>query len=295
VNFVSVARIPGITRSTIPNPLVYSSRSAPNMNNYLESFQRELKNRNYALNTKRMYVKSLEKFLEFAKGTDFPPEERISKFLEGLQSVEGRRISWNSIKLFYEIVLKKECPYQLDKMRHRRRLPSFLYKDDVLSVLEQIKNPKHKLMISMLFGSGLRVGELVKIRIRDVDFDSLTVRIVNAKQNKDRITVFSEGLVEGLKSLVKGRDPKAHLFQTQNNEMYTKRTVQTVFRRAFDSSGIQKKASCHTLRHSFATALLTNGIDIRSIKDLLGHKSIKTTMIYLHVTERSSKKIKSPL
>lgn len=260
-----------------------------------EEFLRELRNRGYAMNTLKIYGNSLRRYFEFEKKTNYEPDERISKFLSTQESMEGRRLSWNAVKLFYELVLKKECPYVLDKLRHRRRLPSFLYREDVLAVLERIKNPKHKLMISMLFGSGLRVGELVKIKVRDLDFDSLTVRITNAKQNRDRITVFSEGMVESLKELAQDRAPKDYLFKTMNGDMYTRRTVQAIFNRAFEASGIQKKASCHTLRHSFATALLGNGIDIRSIKDLLGHKSVKTTMIYLHVTEKTAKKIRSPL
>jgi integrase/recombinase XerD len=150
-------------------------------------------------------------------------------------------------------------------------------------------------MISMLYGSGIRISELVRIRIRDLDFPSLTVRIVNAKQNKDRITVFSESLAEELKVIVQGRDGKEYVFLTMNRRPYTRRTVQAVFARAFRESGIQKRAPCHTLRHSFATTLLSNGIDIRAIKDLLGHQSVKTTMIYLHVTEKTARKIKSPL
>ncbi len=265
------------------------------MENYPQSFERELRNRQYSLNTLKLYGRSIARFLEYKAAKNYNPEERISNFLASHESDESRRISWNAIRLFYQLVLHKECPYQLNKLRHRRRLPAFLYREDVLEVLGKIKNPKHRMMISMLFGSGLRIGELVKIRIRDLDFDSLTLRVVNAKQNKDRITVFSEGLVDELKTLVRDRGPKDYLFMTMNGDRYTRRTVQTIFRRAFEASGIQKKASCHTLRHSFATALLSNGIDIRSIKDLLGHKSIKTTMIYLHVTEKSAKKIKSPL
>ncbi len=150
-------------------------------------------------------------------------------------------------------------------------------------------------MISMLYGSGIRISELVRMRIRDIDFPSLSVRVVNAKQNKDRITVFSESLAEDLKAIVGGRDGGEFVFLTMNHEPYTRRTVQAVFARAVQGSGIQKHASCHTLRHSFATTLLGNGIDIRAIRDLLGHQSVKTTMIYLHVTEKSARKIKSPL
>jgi integrase/recombinase XerD len=265
------------------------------MTQYLEAFHREAKNRGYAANTIRTYGKGLCRFLEFKEKTSFEPAERISRFLSTYDSREARRIAWNAIKLFYELVVRKPCPYKLEKTRGRCRLPSFLERSDVMVLLSRIRNPKHRLMISMLFGSGLRVGEIVRIRIRDLDFPSLTVRIVNAKQNKDRITVFSESLVAELKALLQGREGKEFLFLTQGGTPYTRRTVQAVFAHAYATSGLQKRASCHTLRHSFATALLGNGVDVRSIKDLLGHKSIKTTMIYLHVTERTAARIKSPL
>lgn len=262
---------------------------------YLDTFVRELRNRGYAPNTIKAYGSSLERFLDFKANTAFEPGERISRFLTGHDSQEERRIAWNAIKLFYELVLRKPCPYTMQKIRPRHRLPSFLDRSDVLLLLSKIRNPKHHLMISMLYGSGIRISELVRIRIRDLDFPSLTVRIVNAKQNKDRITVFSESLAEKLKGIVQGRDGKEYVFLTMSRRPYTRRTVQAVFTRAFRESGIQKRASCHTLRHSFATTLLSNGIDIRAIKDLLGHQSVKTTMIYLHVTEKTTRKIKSPL
>lgn len=210
-------------------------------------------------------------------------------------SHEKRRISWNAIKLFYDLVLRMPCPYAIEKIRPRHRLPSFLDRSDVLLLLSRIRNPKHLLMISMLYGSGIRVSELVRITIRDLDFPSLTVRIINAKQNKDRITVFAEAHAENLKAIVQGRDGNEYVFLTMNRKPYTRRTVQAIFARAFCESGIHKRASCHTLRNSFATTLLSNGIDIRAIKDLLGHQSVKTTMVYLHVTEKTARKIKSPL
>jgi site-specific recombinase XerD len=265
------------------------------MINYRAAFVRELRNRGYAPNTLKAYGGSLERFLQFMDATTFEPGERISRFLDAHEGQEPRRIAWSAIRLFYEFVLKKPCPYTMEKIRPRHRLPSFLERPDVLSVLSKIKNPRHRLMISMLYGSGIRVGELVRLRIQDIDFPSLSIRIVNAKQNKDRITVFSESLAEDLKVLVQGRDGKEYVFVTMSSKPYSRRTVQNVFDKAVKASGIQKHASCHTLRHSFATSLLGNGIDIRAIRDLLGHQSVKTTMIYLHVTEKSARKVKSPL
>jgi site-specific recombinase XerD len=170
------------------------------MNHYLEEFLRELRNRGYAVNTIRAYRSGLSRLLDFSKMKTFELAERISRFLSGYDSQEARRIAWNAIKLFYELVLRKPCPYKLEKVRPKHRLPSFLDRADIMLLLSRIRNPKHRLMISMLFGSGLRVSELVRMRIRDLDFSSLTVRIVNAKQNKDRITVFSETLAAELKA-----------------------------------------------------------------------------------------------
>jgi integrase/recombinase XerD len=265
------------------------------MPDYRGSFLRELKNRGYAPNTLRAYGVSIDRFLRFSAETSFAPGERISRFLATFDSQEPRRIAWSAIRLFYELVLGKPCPYVMDRVRPRHRLPSFLERSDVLHLLSKISNPRHRLMISMLYGSGIRIGELVRLRIRDIDFSSLSLRVVNAKHNKDRITVFAESLAEDLRALVRGRDAKEYVFLTMNSRPYNRRTVQAIFARAFQASGIQKHASCHTLRHSFATSLLGNGIDIRAIRDLLGHQSVKTTMIYLHVTEKSARKIRSPL
>lgn len=265
------------------------------MSDYRETFLRELKNRGYAPNTLKAYGASLDRFLQFTAERPFEPGERVSRFLATYDSQEPRRIAWSAIKLFYELVLAKPCPYAMEKVRPRHRLPSFLDRSDVLLLLSKIRNPRHRLMISMLYGSGIRLGELVRLRIRDIDFRTLSFRVVNAKQNKDRITVFSETLAEDLKALVRGRAGHEHVFLTVNGHPYNRRTVQAIFERAFRASGIQKHASCHTLRHSFATSLLGNGIDIRAIRDLLGHQSVKTTMIYLHVTEKTARRIKSPL
>jgi integrase/recombinase XerD len=205
---------------------------------YRDAFIRELKNRGYAPNTIKAYGGCLERFLEYKAQTTFEPRERMSRFLAMHDSQEKRRVAWNAIKLFYDLALGKPCPYTIEKIRPRHRLPSFLDRSDVLLLLNNIRNPKHRLMISMLYGSGIRVSELVRSRIRDLDFPSLTVRIVNAKQNKDRITVFAESLAEYLKAIVRGRDGNEYVFLTMNRKPYTRRTVQAVFARAFGESGI---------------------------------------------------------
>jgi integrase/recombinase XerD len=218
-------------------------KGAHSMISYRDAFIRELKNRRYAPNTIKAYGGCPERFLEYKAKTTLKPRERISRFLSMHDSQEKRRIAWNAIKLFYDPVLGRPCPYTIDKIRPRHRLPSFLDRSDVLLLFSRIRNPKHRLMISMLYGSGIRVSELVRIRIRDLDFPSLTVRIVNAKQNKDRITVFAESLAEDLKANVRGRDGNEYVFLTTNRKPCTRRTVQAVFAKALRESSIRKRSS----------------------------------------------------
>jgi len=150
-------------------------------------------------------------------------------------------------------------------------------------------------MIGLIYAAGLRVSEVVKLKIKDLDFDSLRIYIRQGKGKKDRITLLSEKLVEPLNRTIIGRKAGEYVFLTLHNRKYTIRTVQTIFNNALKRSNVQKHASCHTLRHSFATHLLEHGANIKSIKDLLGHRSVKTTMIYVHVAEKLTSRIKSPL
>ena len=266
------------------------------MKNYLGDFTRELKNRNYSKNTVRIYTGHLRHFLDFSRKTDFDPEKRIAVFLEKKKtSNEQRRLAWSSIKLFYSLVLEKECPYKLDHIRSRKRLPDILSREEVLEILNMIENKKHQLIISILYGSGLRVSEVCRIRIKDINFSNLSLKIRDSKGNKDRITLLSEKYANGLKQITKGRGANEYVFKTMSNKKYSVRTVQKIFENALIKSSIQKSPTCHTLRHCFATHLIEAGVDIKTVKNLLGHKSVKTTMIYINLADPISKRIKSPL
>ena len=266
------------------------------MKNYLDDFIREMKNRNYSQNTIRIYSGHLKHFLEFSRRTCFEPEKRIAVFLETEEtSPEQRRLAWASIKLFYSVVLDKPCPYKLDRVRSRKRLPDILTREEVLVLLDNINNKKHQLMISLLYGSGLRVSEVCRIRIKDVNFDNMSIKIRDSKGNKDRISLLSEKYAGALKDLISGRSPNEYVFRTMSGKKYSVRTVQKIFENALNRSAIQKSPTCHTLRHCFATHLVESGIDIKTVKELLGHKSVKTTMIYINLADPIAKRIKSPL
>ena len=172
------------------------------MKNYLEDFRRELKNRNYSRNTVRIYTGHIRHFLEFSRKTDYEPEKRIAVFLEKEKhSNEQRRLAWSSIKLFYTLVLDKSCPYKIERIRTRKRLPDILTRNEVLEIMSCITNIKHRLIISLLYGSGLRVSEVCRIKVKDINFNDLSLKIRDSKGNKDRITIFSDKSSESLKQI----------------------------------------------------------------------------------------------
>jgi integrase/recombinase XerD len=265
--------------------------------NFITAFRMEMKNRNYSHNTIHGYCCHVIRYITYSnKMAHLAPDVRLRQFLYSLRnSHEQARLSYQAIKLFYQLVLKKECPYSLNRVKTRKRLPVTLSKTEVLEIFGNVKNKKHYLTLALMYGSGLRISEVVKIRVRDLNLDEKTLRIVDSKSNKDRISVISDKLIDDLKAMVAGKDQKSPVFVTQQGRKYSKRTIQMIFKRALAKAGIRKKATCHSLRHSFATHLIDNGVDIRNIKTLLGHSSVKTTMIYLHLTDPLLRQVLSPL
>ena len=168
--------------------------------------------------------------------------------------------------------------------------------EECLRIFQVVDNPKHKLLLLIGYGAGLRVSEIVQLKWSDILFSEHKIHIKNAKGKKDRMVMLPYSIVQSLeiyKQLYKG---KHYVFEGQfANEPYSTGSVQQVMREAIKKSGLEKKATVHTLRHSFATHLLENGTDIRYIQQFLGHSSIKTTTIYTHLTQSAVDKIQSPL
>jgi integrase/recombinase XerD len=267
------------------------------MDDYLEKFKRELKIANYAYRTIKIYSSLLKKFFDFTdRNKKYSPEERIPVFLDKFtDSSEQRRLAYLSIKAFYEHVLKKECPYKKRLISSRKRIPIVLEKDDILKILNCIKNNNHYLMIAMMYGSGLRVSEVPRIKVSDLDFDNLKLRVRKSKNNKDRITLLSANIIDELKNIIFDKGKNDFIFITRSKNTYNIRTIQMIFKKALLKSGVKKNATCHTLRHSFATHLLNKGTNIKIIMNLMGHKNIKTTMIYLHISSVLKDSTLSPL
>lgn len=198
-------------------------------------------------------------------------------------------------KLYETKILKRTSKMTFPYIKRHKRLPVVLTRNEVSQVLKLTRNNKHRLMMALAYGAGLRVSEVVNLRIEDMDLDELSLRVRGGKAGKERVSIVPESLKAKLQGIMAGRENGDYLFESERGGKLTTRTMQTVFGRALESAGIRKPATFHSLRHSFATHLLENGVDVRFVQELLGHSSIRTTQLYTKVTSPQLKNIRSPL
>jgi len=213
-------------------------------------------------------------------------------------SVSSVKIRGFAVKLFYQEVLRKNIDFNfLSKIKRSYHLPHVLSRSEITLLLAPLTNLKHRLIVSLIYSSGLRVSEAVSLRVSDLDFSSLSIRVREGKGKKDRITIFSASLTEELLRFTAKKEQSDFIFTSQVSprKHLSVRSVQKILENAASRSGLGKKVTPHDLRHSFATHLLESGTDIRLIQALLGHKSISTTMIYTRVTGPQLRSVRSPL
>ncbi|MEK3917725.1 tyrosine-type recombinase/integrase [Paenibacillus sp. FSL H7-0331] len=266
-----------------------------------QSLKDELLLRGYSSKTVKAYLGQVERFFNYFKEQDmFWNHQTIHNYsLYLLQkncshSYVNQAIS--AIKFYFQKVLKQNesTPYIRPKKEHK--LPNVLSLNEVMLILKAIHNLKHKAILYLTYSSGLRVSEVVRLRLQDFDQERKTLHIRQGKGRKDRLTLLSDTALEVFLRYYQQEKPEIWMFPGQNKEKHlTERSVQKIFEQALVSSGVTKKVSVHSLRHSFATHLLEGGIDIRYIQELLGHRSTRTTERYTHVSIKDVRRIKSPL
>ena len=269
------------------------------MNDYLEQVETELRLRNYSRKTIKSYILCLRDFLSVCKNPEkidinFIKNYLLTKFNKGFSS-QTVNLYLNAIKYFYRDVLKNYDKIDIKFAKRSLRLPVVLSREEINKMINILSNFKHKLLISLSYGSGLRVSEAINLKIKDIDFDELTIHIKGGKGNKDRITMFPESIRSGLREIAAAKRGSDYLFISERGGKLAERTAQKIFENSLKKAGIKKDATFHSLRHSFATHLLENGVDVRYVQELLGHRNIRTTQIYTHVTNPNLKNIKSPL
>ena len=256
----------------------------------------------YSPKTIKAYLRYVGEFVRFAQkpareGTD-ADLTRYLAYLETSRSASASTLNLaiSAVRFFYTKIIKLPLASERKRPRADRRLPVVLSKNEVLQIIDSTKNLKHKAILMLAYCGGLRVSEIVNLKPEDLDPDRRTIYIRKAKGRKDRYTLLSDKAWTIVDEYVKTCRPQCWLFEGYSPGFkLTIRTVQSVFYAACLHSGIAKRVSIHSLRHSFATHLLESGTDIRYIQSLLGHTSPKTTAIYTHVARRDFLRIHSPL
>lgn len=267
-----------------------------------EEYLLKLELKRYSTSTVKTYVYFFETFLNLYPETDLQSfdENDIREFLQKLVQ-EGKSNSYinqavNAIKFYFEVVLGMPNRfYSIERPRKEKKLPTVISKKDVSNMINSISNLKHKCIVSLLYASGLRLNELLNLKIKDIDSSRMIIFVRAGKGNRDRYTILGESILTDLREYYKIYEPKDYLFEGASGGKYTHTSVQMTVKRAAKNARILKKVTPHTLRHSFATHLLENGTDLRYIQSLLGHSSSTTTEIYTHVAVNTFDSIKSPL
>lgn len=269
---------------------------------HLHKYRKELKLEGYSAKTIKAYVNHINRFaILSSKLIMYIEEDEIKNYLLQLieQELSASYVNQaiSSIKLFFEIILNKnDISIAIPRPKKVKRLPKVLSRKEVKRIINSIINLKHKALICTIYSSGLRVSEVVRLKKKDIDGDRKMIFIRKAKGKKDRYSILSEKALYILREYVKKYRPEKWLFPgAKENNHLSERSVQKVFKKACRKAKITKDASVHTLRHAFATHLHENGVDIRYIQKLLGHKSSKTTEIYTHISKFDIEHINSPL
>lgn len=311
----------------------------------LDQVRNVVRVKHFSLSTEHAYVSWIRRFILFHQKkhpTDMA-EPEIRQFISHLAidakvSASTQTVALSAILFLYRQVLKRELPYidHIERAKPSKRLPVVFTRREVEAVLTRLTGTHH-LMASLLYGSGLRLMEAVRLRVKDLDFERAEVTIREPKGNRDRLTMLPQAVIEPLKtqlrkvrvlhqadlrdgfgnvqlpdalakkyphaavqwewqfvfpSLKRSRDPRSGIERRHHiSPDHLQRAVKTAIRLA----EIHRNGSCHTLRHSFATHLLEDGYDIRTVQELLGHKDVRTTMIYTHVLNRGGRGVRSPL
>jgi site-specific recombinase XerD len=269
----------------------------------LQQLAEELSLRRHSVRTRRAYLHHARRFLTHAcVPAETLDDTHVRAYLLERIEIDGVSLSYHAQAvsairfLFTHVLGRPGVARDVPRPRSEHRLPAVLGKQDARRLIEAPLNPKHRALLMLLYSAGLRVGEVVRLRIDDLDTERGMIRVRSGKGRKDRYTLLSDRALRDVQTYIRLYAPTSWLFPgARPTRPLNIRTAQHIVAAARAKAGVTARASAHTLRHSFATHLLEAGTDIRHIQELLGHASMKTTQIYTHVTRRDLVRIRSPL
>ncbi|MDD5163206.1 MAG: tyrosine-type recombinase/integrase [Candidatus ainarchaeum sp.] len=267
-----------------------------------ERFRQELVIGGYSARTAKMYCLYLEEFLfRTPKKVSEIQREDIVNFLAlkketGMAGNATLSLVHSALKFFFEKLFKNKIMDEISMPKRAKTLPSVLTKAEVKALIKAAKKKNKRLIIELLYSSGLRVSEAVKLKTENLNLKERTARVSGGKGNKDRTVILSKFWIKKFKKYLSKRKVKSpFVFAKKNGSPISTDSIERLVKKTAKKAGIEKKVTPHTLRHSHATHLLEAGENIRTIQELLGHSSLATTQIYTHVSSETLKKVKNPL
>ncbi|MGD9276083.1 MAG: tyrosine-type recombinase/integrase [Candidatus Pacearchaeota archaeon] len=258
-------------------------------------YENFLKLNNLSNKTIKAYMNILNDFLK--KSSNKITNDEVKKYiLDSInknQSTSYIKQKYAALKILFN-TLGKSKEFLLPHYKKESKIPEVLNKEQTIKIIQSIENPKHKIMIKLMYASGIRVSELLNLKPNNIDIERKIIVVRQGKGAKDRIMLFPNNLEKELLTYLLKESPKNYLFESNRRKKYSPKTIEKIIEKA-SIKAIQKKIRPHVLRHSFATHLLEQGIDLRKIQKLLGHKNLRTTQIYTHIAKSDLENIKSPL
>jgi site-specific recombinase XerD len=266
-------------------------------------YQKYLQGKRYSESTVTTYTFLIRDFLLFYSDrklvdlNDRSVEHYIeSVFLQRNYSISTQRQFISALKLFVAFYPEISIHQQkLTRPKKSKILPTVLSQEEVLRIIQVTKNLKHRVILALLYSSGLRIGELVRLQLCHMDLERMQIKIVSGKGRKDRFVGLAKSFLPLLHNYLNAYQPKKYLVEGLKEGMYSESSIRKFLLKSTRLAGIRKKVTAHTFRHSYATHLLENGVALRHIQELLGHAKPETTMIYTHVTRKSLLDVQSPL
>ncbi len=271
--------------------------------NVIRQFVKYLQGKRYSESTIKTYFTFVADFFHYMKDkpiVDFCNRD-VELFIEDVfvpkkMSISTQRQLISAIKLFKAFYPKCNIDdLKLTRPRKSLILPTVLSKEQIIDLLRYTKNLKHRAILAMIYSAGLRISELLNLKLSEIDVDRRQILVKNSKGRKDRIVILAESFIPLLMNYVTSYNPKTFFVEGAEGKNYSPESIRAFLKRSCMYAKINKRVTPHTLRHSYATHLLENGIDLRYIQELLGHAKPETTMIYTHVSKKDLLKIESPL
>jgi site-specific recombinase XerD len=265
----------------------------------IAQFEFELRGRGYRENTIKNYCSCVTLFLAKHKEKDslkHISEQDIKEFLYSFKEHNTQRGYHSAIKRLFHYVAKQPKKFKyIQYCKKTNRLPIVLSVEEMGKIIHCASNIKHKTILCLMYSTGMRVGEVINLRIQDIDSARMVINIINAKGGKDRQVGLDPTLLQLLRLYWTQYKPQLFLFNGQNDPQYSERSIAQFLQKYTDLAGIKKRVYPHLIRHCYATHLHEGGIDLSIIQKLLGHGNIKTTEIYSHISHNHISKIITPL